>query len=71
MSLNAQQKDARSERLTIIVGEYTISKLRSGEAVEFNDGSTLLPASDLATTDAVRRELNLSQLSSDRPKSAA
>ena len=43
-----------SERLTIIVGEYTISKLRSGEAVEFDNGVTLIPASDLATTVTLR-----------------
>ena len=38
----------------IVVGEYTISKLRSGEAVEFDNGVTVIPASDLATTDALR-----------------
>ena len=39
---------------TIIIGEFTISKLRSGEAVEFDNGVTVLPASDLATTEALR-----------------
>ena len=43
-----------TERLTLIVGDYTISKLRSGEAVEFDNGVTILPASDLATDDALR-----------------
>ena len=43
-----------SERLTLIVGEYTISQLRSGEAVEFDNGVTILPASDLATNDPLR-----------------
>jgi hypothetical protein len=39
---------------TIIIGEFTISKLRSGEAVEFDNGTTIIPASDLATTEALR-----------------
>ena len=39
---------------TIIIGEFTISKLRSGESVEFDNGVTVLPASDLATTEALR-----------------
>ena len=42
-----------SERPTIIIGEEIISKLRSGEAVEL-DAVTILPASDFASTDALR-----------------
>ena len=45
-----------SEQKTIIVGEYTIAKLRSGEPVEFDNGIIILPASDLAKVDATLAE---------------
>ena len=57
----AAQGKAMSDHLTIIVGEYTISKLRSGEAVEFDNNLTILPASDLANIESIRAEAALAE----------